>query len=359
MKDDSNERSDRKRARGSRGRRAFLSAVGVAGFGATGVYAQRSGDVIEQTEDENPTEIDSCVVIDEPGEYELVDDISPDGDGPCIVIASDDVVIRGRGHRVGSEERSDDAGIVISGDGLLEDPGVVDVPDYHQIETVRIEDIEVSGFQTGIAVTYVRGLTLSAVTARNNGQGLTLADGAHDVDVTDSSFEENEAGTAIFGDPHGYWTPDPVNITFEHNLLSRNSVGILLEWFDMALRLNRITDNDIGVRQSGEIFNNTHLVDSVICRNREYGIQNVAMDLREHGGPYITDIPVVATDSFWGSSNGPSSFGGPTEPFTDPETGRPADGDGDAISQGFEPGVANVQFDPFREETFEEAGPRQ
>ncbi len=342
----------------SQGRRTFLSTIGIAGVGAAGAYAQRSDTVSESVDDENPTEIDSCVVIDEPGEYELVDDIEPDGDGPCIAIVSDDVVLRGRGHRVGTEERRAGGGIFVSGEGLLEDSGEVDVPDYHQIKSVRIEGVEVSGFQTGIALAYVQGITLSATTVRNNGRGLILVDGAHDVDVTDSCFEENETGTAIFGDPHGYWVPSPVNITFEHNRLSGNNVGVLLESFDTTLRLNRIIDNDIGVRQSGEIFNSTHLIDNAICRNRQYGVQNVATDLREHGGPYVTDVPVVATDTFWGAANGPSSFGKPTEPFTDPETGQPAGGDGDAISQGFDPGVANVRFDPFREETIDEAGPR-
>lgn len=56
--------------------------------------------------------------------------------------------------------------------------------------------------------------------------------------------------------------------------------------------------------------------------------------------------PIVdATHNFWGCG-GPSSGGGTTT-LKDPYTGRLANGSGDAISAGDEPGMANVHFDPF------------
>ncbi|WP_331236403.1 hypothetical protein [Natronorarus salvus] len=49
-----------------------------------------------------------------------------------------------------------------------------------------------------------------------------------------------------------------------------------------------------------------------------------------------------------GCANGPTSDDDdPSEAFTDPETGRPVDGDGDVISESLDPGVANVRFHLF------------
>lgn len=67
--------------------------------------------------------------------------------------------------------------------------------------------------------------------------------------------------------------------------------------------------------------------------NAEYGINNDA------------DLTVNATRNYWGASDGPSSAEGPDAPFVDPETHEPADGSGDAVSEGPNDGVSNVHFD--------------
>ena len=53
---------------------------------------------------------------------------------------------------------------------------------------------------------------------------------------------------------------------------------------------------------------------------------------------------VNATGNYWGAADGPSSR---REALEDPETGAFADGSGDTVSRGDEPGVSNVRFDPF------------
>lgn len=351
-------------------RRSFLSAVGIAGLGAIGatepVVASEYG--VNTTGDDessdgsagNPTEIDACTVIDKPGEYELVNDIVAGEDAPfsCIRIESNDVILRGNGCTVIREsDTREGIGVHIGGAGHLQDPGEVDQPDWDEIRDVVVEDLVVRRFNIGILTEFVTGIRLSRITARNNRRGLVLAPGTDNSEITDTAFLKNEIGVEPVTDVHpGVEPTGPGSIDFEHNDLVRNDVGLVLgdALQGYVFRMNRIVENVVGVHQQGWFVGENTLVDNVICRNEQLGIRNVASTDFVVGD----ESPVIATDNYWGAVDGPSSFSDPDEPFTDPETGRPADGGGDAISESLDPGVANVRFDPFFEETIEEAGVR-
>lgn len=75
---------------------------------------------------------------------------------------------------------------------------------------------------------------------------------------------------------------------------------------------------------------------NVIVNNSELGIHNQNVDKSDGKWPIVN-----ATNNIW-------ACGGPSGDLADPYTGRVANGTGDEISAGDEPGVSNVHFDPFQ-----------
>lgn len=130
------------------------------------------------------------------------------------------------------------------------------------------------------------------------------------------------------------------DIVIRNNVLrGSNNAGVHGVAYSMRILDNRITDNDIfGVYldgasrfTSGEVEIHGNLI-----LNNSMGIQN--------GNPFGTgsgDAPILnATNNIW-------DCGGPSSHLEDPYTHRVANGSGDPISAGDEPGVSNVHFDPF------------
>lgn len=379
----------------SSSRRLFVQSIGVAGLGLIGGKTataegedrndNSAGVDAEETEandagpaenDEEATKIDSCTVIDEPGEYELVADLSPtELDQPaCIVIDSDDVSLYGNGHAIDLTETTSDTWrrpscITIHSAGRT---GEVDW-------NVMIENVELRGGSAGVESihNFNQELSFADVTAVGNDYGFHF-------DMSGGSLENcvlanNDVGFRLEGDTHTYGQSAAVTVersTFRSNASIGLEVG---EFGEAEVVASRIVANGTGVRVSaaaGEIEGTATLQECHICRNEHYGVdagatQGPGEDAGpgEEPGPWVAEVD--STDCYWGVSNGPSSlareyyfqddqwtgrFEEPEEPFTDPGTGRPADGDGDAISQSLEPGVSNVRFDPFQESTLEDVG---
>jgi len=139
-----------------------------------------------------PTPVDSCRVIDRPGEYVLTRDVVSDPSGTpadfaCLRVVVDDpdatVRIDGDGHALRSSDRSDTA-VSVGEDG-----------------TTVVTDLTVSGWaqafeadeKQGARLGGVDALELSNVVATDNGV-VVVADGARRVVVTDSAFSNNGAG---------------------------------------------------------------------------------------------------------------------------------------------------------------------
>jgi hypothetical protein len=342
----------------SRGRRHFVRAVGITGIGlATGTSVVAGNDDEEATGAEesssNPVEIDSPTVIDEPGEYELVANLRPESldRDACIVIDADGVTLRGNGHTIDLRDvdREPEPGFSRIGNRI----GIAINPEPgQQMEEdswrTSVSDLTVRGASTGIA---------SLISGWNEFENVTL---------TESTI--------------GYYASVVVGI-LDNCVVSANGMGIALDgnqaFGGSELRMadstvegndnrgiNVINDSSALVERSRLVANGTGIVvgeysaaglsDCHICRNDEYGVYAMIM-LGDESHPSAQG-GAGATDCYWGAANGPSSFGDPDDPYTDPETGRSADGDGDAISESLESGVSNVRFDPFREAPIDDVG---
>lgn len=339
------------------GRRRFLRTVGAVGLGLTATGTAGAN------EHEETTEIDSCTVIDEPGEYELVADIEPEGidvDDPagadpeevaCIEIRASDVTLRGNGHTIDGHAAQEGASNRVVGVGV--NTGATLMDELEVLENVTVEDLHLTGFGTAVRYEETSGGRIGEVTAEDNGTGISLYFGVTSLDVENCHLADGRTGFETNGDPDTFGGPG--RNTLGHCVIENNEEGIWLgaETSDHEIHHSRIVDNDTGAQHTAVFTAGHEYHDNVICRNDSYGLQNEDTD--EEPYPRLEDV-VEATENYWGAANGPSSYGDPAEPFTDPETGRPADGDGDAISESLDPGVANVRFDPFLESAPEDVG---
>ena len=333
-------------------RRLFVQSVGIAGFGlTTGATlatstedGERENSAVSTPSAAEPTAIDSPTVIDEPGEYELVADLAPDAleQVACIVIDSEDVTFRGNGHTIDGSG----VGRCISIDRWH--------TGYEELWEPVIEDVVVRGGDVGIygrlAGMYGR---YTNVTAVENGTGFEFTvDGGT---LTNCVVEGNDVGIALQG--HDQWGGSHLDLNGS-TIESNERMGLWVGYESFAdVSETRLVENGTGVRTMSHA-GATRLERCHLCRNQHYGVEaGSAPGWHEFDeGEPPREGRVTAIDNYWGEANGPSSFGDPEEPFTDPETGRPADGDGDAISESLESGVSAVRFDPFRESTIDDIG---
>ena len=357
--------ASRSRQDSTRSRRLFLQTVGAVGLGLV------ASTTASASEHDDPNDIDSCTVIDEPGEYELVADIEPaevgDADEPpgqpeaatCIEIQASDVTLHGNGHTIDGHaaQDSDERRGHAIGVNTFFHHGSTD--QRENVENVVIEDVHVTGFRTGVRFEAVSDGRIADVVARDNAEGIGFYYWASRIDVENNRLIENGTGFKTYGDPDVLG--GPTNNAIDHNDIESNGTGVRLghETRDHTFRHNRIIGNGNGVDHSAFTSENDYHYNA-ICGNESYGIHNSGIFLSDLIGEIDGDIRIEdvvnATENFWGATNGPSSYGDPAEPFTDPETGRPAEGNGDAISESLDPGVANVHFDPFLDSSPEDAG---
>ncbi|MFU8867346.1 right-handed parallel beta-helix repeat-containing protein [Natronococcus sp.] len=369
-----------------RSRRAVIGAVGATGLGlvgSTSVGASSDGD---------PTPIDSPTVIEEPGEYELVADLEPEelDQRGCIVVNLQDehgeFTLYGNGHTI-------DLGNITSGSF---DPGRIDPscitlnrpprnspwgPNRSVDWDTTIENVELRGGYCGIFSRIGGGGRFSEITATENENGLWFASDTGR--LRDCTITENYRGVYVQAsvqdwgrrseidvenctvEANGTWYPSPGRDKGHGIWVSHQS--------DAQIGSSRIVGNGNGIQVSAWDANAV-IEGNHICYNDQYGIEGqlYLADDDERESP--RQPRVQATGNYWGTANGPSSrlsqnyrhgrgvrreLIEPDEPFTDPETGRPADGDGDAISESLESGVTNVYFDPFSETPLEDVGDRR
>lgn len=318
------------------GRRAVLRSVGALGLGLT------VGTVVTASDDD-PTEIDACTTITAPGTYVLARDLTADPERTgCIEIEADDVTLDGRGHTVaGGGHGSDVTGVAINPRG----------PRAGTLENVTLENLTLSGLRDGIRARQLDGGRIGDVTVSDCGSGIVLTEDTWNVEVAYNRVTGCGSGLSTQGDPDIGWSP--VGLAVEYNDFLRNGTGIFIGHLTGNSRFerNRIVRNDVGVLQAVFADENT-VRENNICQNAEYGYRNIDAFWTDLLGDDADpddriEIGALATENYWASPTGPSSFGDPDEPFEDPETGRAADGDGDAISEGLDEGVSNVRFDPF------------
>lgn len=337
----------------TRSRRSFVGALGTAGLVLTAVTtstaleddggdgAADGGDPIGRTAsvadtvDHGPTEIDSCTVIDQPGEYELVADLAPAtlSQPGCIVIDSDGVTLRGNGHTIDVSD-VDRHGVVVHPDRDRE-------VDWDTV----VEDLEVRGGDAGISAQLSGGGEYRDITAVDNNYGFEFFVEFGTLENCVAA-DNATAGVFIHGDDVVWGGGD---MALRDCTLQSNARGLWIGHESTVTATScRIVENDEGVRTSpvGAVG---RIEDSHICSNVEVGVLAVTdegYDEEDESQP-PREGRVTAVGNYWGAANGPSSYGDPDDPYEDPDTGRPADGDGDAVSESLDPGVSNVRFDPF------------
>ena len=214
-----------------------------------GIYAP-----IEDTEESDIYSIDSCTVINEPGEYEIVADIDEGAreyDGlhqpACIWVRSSDVVLEGNGHTISGD--GDGVGIFV-GDpdhSTREDP----------LEDVMIRDLRVTEYELGISLGsdqggWVESILEDVAVDDNTGIGVYLfaADGSELRNVT-----------ADRNGSHGIQLWETDNHVFENVTVSENSDFGIFFWDlvrDSEFTDITVTENGSGgIRTGVDVSSNT------------------------------------------------------------------------------------------------------
>lgn len=148
--------------------------------------------------------------------------------------------------------------------------------------------------------------------------------------VVDNTLRRNEDGVSLAN--------TNVTVTVRNNVIQNNELdGVDVgHWIYGKVLNNTITENagaGIRVRDSPDVYIEAHY--NRIWNNGGLGIHNHNYDVRDGEWPVMN-----ATKNIW-------ACGGPSGGLRDPETDRVANGSGEGLSAGDDPGYTNVHFDPF------------
>lgn len=219
------------------------AVVGVAALAVAGPVAAQQGSAA--------TPIDSCTVIDEPGNYVLTENIRTDAE-TCIEITSSNVDLQGQEFNVVSTADAGQTGILTRSTGAGENS---------TIENIVVRNVEATGWERGIQFRSVdggaitgavamenmeAGIELGAETtdvvvddgtlAQNFGAGIRLTAGAGPNTIEENDIEDNGAGITVRAP----------NTTVQFNDVARNGRGIVVSsnGDDTMIRANTVTDSN-------------------------------------------------------------------------------------------------------------------
>jgi len=200
------------------------------------------------------TELSSCTVIDDPGEYVLTEDVTATDTGPCLDVRASDVVLDGQGFAVQSGANgADSTGVALATD----------------LANVTVVNVTVSGFGTGVDFADVEGGEVRNLTASDVGTGVSFGR-VSTLLVTDSTIRGREGNdsTGIAGGGS--------NATIQRNVLrnagislglagdfevvdndvSGGDTGISLDMSTGRIADNEIEETDTGILVLGDSINN-------------------------------------------------------------------------------------------------------
>ncbi|SFL06329.1 Nitrous oxidase accessory protein NosD, contains tandem CASH domains [Halogranum rubrum] len=355
-------------------------------------------------------ELDSCGVIDQPGTYRLVSDLRSTDEicldiDPTV---REEIVIDGDGHVIRNDSVTTLVGISVGStvtlvDMTIEgfDTAIKGEPTRLTLQRVRliynhigvdsfanspgsveIRDSEILRNSFGVQVGLLDAsrppsVTVTRTTIVTNGLGVYSAG---DLIVDDSTVEDNRIGLIVGtngevrnsvirdnGQLGIRCGADFCELDVQNSLVSRNAVGISMSVGNLVG--NEIDDNDIGIQLTDLNAANVRVVENEIRRNG-IGLEfenrtfrdtdtvsepsevvlrdNRFVDNAQFGVLNERGVVIDARGNFWGDTSGPSSgpADDPDAPFTDPVTGRLAEGTGDSVSENpTNPGISNVRFD--------------
>ncbi|NHN40138.1 hypothetical protein G9C85_00615 [Halorubellus sp. JP-L1] len=268
---------------------ATVSDVSATDGSASGESATDENATDESRSDERasthqPVQIDSCTVIDEPGEYVLTADVEDSTAGVCIDIRSSDVHFDGDRHAVAGNLSHAGIGETIDGPSSQDRVGVgVTVRSNERVENVTIHHVTVTNWSHGVLAENVTDANVSGVHAFENGGGIVLDD-ANDVTVQESNASRNLALGVVVDARAGNRTTNDVvvgnelkdngafgaavfsssNATIANNTAFRNAFGIYAFGVqNSTIAANSVWDNRYGVVLEGFRSNATNVADAV------------------------------------------------------------------------------------------------
>lgn len=244
-------------------------------FGAVGSFGAIAG-LVPMVSRAAPEGIEDCTTIDEPGEYELTDDITGGGtlgpnDDACIEITTADVTLDGNGYVI--EGNGD-------GTGIRTESGL----------NITIRNLTVRRFEYGIDDDFASRLTIKSVTSEQNRVG--IHGDLSTITCTNSIIRENDN--------------DGINLSDAESLIVRDS-----EIRDngghpvlMCCR-NRVVLEDCVIVGNGEparfpMVPGTRIEGTEIAESSGAGISTIYGDRQN-----TPDEPVRITDSYIHENDGP------------------------------------------------------
>jgi hypothetical protein len=214
---------------------------------------------------EEPTAIDSCTDITEPGSYELVTDLQPAERAACLQILVDNVTIDGNGHRIDGSalpDSTDSTGILIdtSADNVQEAGGGAEQTGTNG---VNVRDVRVEHFTDGASLVHSECLVIEDTDLRENDHAIDAADG-NDMDLRSVLIEDNGAVADEF------WAFGEVAISDSE--IRDNGTGLVVFDGTLTVEASTIEDNGgVGVRVS-DMGPGVRISDTTIQRNTGVGI---------------------------------------------------------------------------------------
>ena len=284
----------------------LILAVGVLGF-THGVDATEPSD--------SATEIDGCTIIDEPGEYVLIDDIEADVHDCIEVEDTADVTIDGGGHTI-SDAPGDGISVLnvtnltiedvtfenVSGSEIfLEESSDLTVTDNTLREThgfgIRlwnssdgyVADNDITGPFGGVNTWQSTDVTIENNVISDIVYGIQARDNSSNIYILDNHITEGELcpvdvkhstdvlfANNYFADGQGINVEHAVNVTFRDNkIVGSESLGVdvLFESSDITVIDNVIAENtEAGVMIRSDAHEVT-VENNTITDNGEYGVQ--------------------------------------------------------------------------------------
>lgn len=225
-------------------------------------------DDTPQPDDAPDREIDSCTVVDEPGRYELTEDLAADGDGVCLHVRAPDVMLDGNENTIAGDGSEDSIGLLV----LNGTVGTGDVGD--PLTNVTVRDVRVTGFDTGVQAgsfdAVGTSLTLVGVDASGNAGA-----GVYFNEVDDSTLREITAND----NRHGVLLWETYDIEVRGLAVEDNHAqGLYLAqnvgrstFSDVRAVGNGAGDGGAAIRLSTDVEGNV-IVDSVVADNDGPGI---------------------------------------------------------------------------------------
>lgn len=172
----------------------------------TDTEATQTGDSDSTDESDSDStdgtdEIDTCTVIDEPGQYTLTSNLEHAAAGACIKIASSDVDLDGAGHTIDGTEASDSVGVLAT--------GTEEVP----LSNVTVRNLTLADLVIGVEYDWTNDGHISEVTATNNRAGIRLNSSSEHRLARNELVENDRAGLVLRGTGS------------HHNTIERNEVS--------------------------------------------------------------------------------------------------------------------------------------